>query len=134
MIPLSRHLPPAMILSIVRGDLLRGYTDRDRGARSIELYLRPFATPDGRDALMRHLLALDARELTALAPRLREIPAPTAIVWGKNDPFLPASLGQRLQKAIPTARFTAVPDASHFLPEESPEAIAHAVTELLSSS
>lgn len=133
MIPLTRHLPPGVILSIVRGDLLRGYTDKDRGARSIELYLRPFATAEGRDALMKHLVALDSRELAALTPRLKEVSAPTAVVWGKGDPFLPNALGQRLASAIPNAEHRIVPDGCHFTPEEAPEVVAAAVKDLLSS-
>lgn len=131
MIPLTRHLPPGMILSIVRGDLLRGYSDHERGARSIEQYLRPFATPEGRNALMRHLTALDARESMALAARLKEIAAPTAIIWGKGDPFLHHSLGKRLHDAIPDSTLRVIGDACHFTPEEAPEAIASTMKELL---
>src|ERR1044071_4662933 len=127
MVPLTRHLPPGMILSVVRGDLLRGYADHERGARSVEQYLRPFATPEGRDALMRHLMALDARESMAYSSRLKEITAPTAIVWGKGDPFLPHTLGKRLQGAIEGATLSVIADACHFTPEEAPEAIASTV-------
>jgi pimeloyl-ACP methyl ester carboxylesterase len=131
MLPLTRHLPPGMILSIVRGDLLRGYADRDRGTRSVELYLRPFATTEGRDALMRHLTALDPRESMALAPRLKEISAPTTVVWGKSDPFLPVALGRRLQAAIAGASLRVVDNAGHFTPEEAPEPVSNAIAELL---
>jgi pimeloyl-ACP methyl ester carboxylesterase len=131
MLPLTRHLPPMWLLSILRSDLLRGYEDHDRGARSIELYVRPFASSDGRDAFMEHLLALDSADTVALAPRLKDIVAPTAIVWGRNDPFLPTSLGARLQRAIPGATMEVVSTARHFTPEDTPAKIGDALAELL---
>jgi pimeloyl-ACP methyl ester carboxylesterase len=131
LMPLTRRLPAPIVLSLVRNNLLRGYADRDRGARSLDMYLRPFATPDGRDALMRHLRALDRAETTALGGRLREISAPTAIVWGKHDPFLPSELAERLRSAIPGARAHIAADARHFTPEEAPQTIADAVAALV---
>ncbi|HKO17105.1 MAG TPA: alpha/beta hydrolase [Gemmatimonadaceae bacterium] len=131
MLPLTRHLPTTWLLSILRSDLLRGYVDHERGARSIELYVRPFASPEGRDAFMQHLLALNSADTIALAPRLKDIVAPTAIVWGEHDPFLPLSLGRRLQRAIPGATLQVVPGARHFTPEDAPRRIAEALAELL---
>ena len=131
MLPLTRHLPATWLLSILRSDLLRGYQDHDRGARSIELYVRPFASVEGRDAFMEHLLALDSSETTALAPRLKNIVAPTSIVWGRHDPFLPLALGKRLQEEIPGATLDIVPNGSHYIPEDVPARIGDALTTLL---
>ena len=108
-LPLTRHLPATWMLSVVQRDLQRGYTEYERGHMSVEKYLRPFATPEGRDAFVEHLLALDARETAALAPRLRDIVAPTAIIWGAHDPFLPTTLGRRLQSAINAATLDVLP-------------------------
>jgi pimeloyl-ACP methyl ester carboxylesterase len=132
MLPLTRHLPPSWILSVVRADLLRGYEDHDRGSHGIDLYLRPFGDAEGRDALMMHLDALDCGETRALAPRLKHIVSPTTILWGGKDPFLPATLGDRLRAAIPGSTLEIVPDAKHFLPEESAHRVASAVGKLLS--
>lgn len=131
MLPLTRHLPATWLLSILRTDLLRGYQDHDRGARSIELYVRPFASAEGRDVFMEHLLALESTESAALASRLREIVVPTTILWGRHDPFLPLSLGKRLQEAIPESTLEVVPTASHFLPEDAPAKIGDALAALL---
>lgn len=131
MIPLTRHLPPTWLHSIVHADLLRGYAAPDRAARAVDRYLRPFATPEGRDALMAHLGALDAAETAALAPRLRDMVQPTSVLWGAADPFLPVTLGQRLAGTIPSATLEVVPDAGHFLPEEAPERVARSITALL---
>lgn len=132
MLPLTRHLPATWLLSILRTDLLRGYQDHDRGARSIELYVRPFGGVEGRDAFMEHLLALDSSETASLAPRLKDIVAPTAIVWGRYDPFLPMALGQRLHETIPGATLEVVPNGSHFTPEDAPARVGDVLADLLS--
>lgn len=131
MFPLTRHLPPSWILSAVRADLLRGYVDHERGSRDVDVFLRPFADGEGRDALMTHLLALDPAQTQALAPRLKDIVSPTAILWGSHDPFLPAELGERLRSAIPGSTLEVIPDARHFLPEEAEHRVAATIASLL---
>jgi pimeloyl-ACP methyl ester carboxylesterase len=131
MLPLTRHLPPQWILSVLRSDLLRGYLASDRGQHSVEMYVRPFASPEGRDALVKHLGALDAAETRSMAPRLKHIVAPTAIVWGAEDPFLPVEMSRRLQEAIPDSTLDIIPDVRHFTPEEAPERIGEVLTKLL---
>lgn len=131
MLPLTRHLPPSWILSVVRADLLRGYVDHDKGSHDVDLFLRPFLEDAGRDAFVRHLEALDNGETQALTPRLKDIVSPTAILWGRRDPFLPAALGERLHQAIAHSTLNVMPDARHFLPAESSHAVAACVGALL---
>jgi pimeloyl-ACP methyl ester carboxylesterase len=131
-LPLTRHLPPTWLLSVVRSDLLRGYTDASEGTHSIDRYVKPFAGAEGRDALVAHLTALDAAETAALDTRLGTLVQPTSVVWGAHDPFLPATIGRRLQEAIPGATLDVIADARHFTPEESPEHVARAIGALLS--
>lgn len=131
MLPLTRHLPPNWLLSVLRTDLLRGYVDDIKGGHSIERYVKPFATVEGRDAFFEHLLALDPRDTAALAPRLKDIVAPTAVVWGAHDPFLPTSIAQCLARDIPGATLDTIADGRHFTPEEHPERVAAAIERVL---
>lgn len=131
MLPLTRHLPATWLLSILRTDLLRGYTEASRATHSIEKYVRPFASLEGRDVFMRHLASLDSADTAALTPRLKDIVAPTAILWGAEDPFLPMGIGARLGEAIPGSTFEVLPGSRHFVPEESPERVAAVVADLL---
>jgi pimeloyl-ACP methyl ester carboxylesterase len=130
-LPLTRYLPATWILGIVKSDLQRGYAEHERGVHSIDQYLKPFGSPEGRDVLVAHLLALDSAETMAIAPRLRDIVAPTALVWGAHDPFLTLALARRLQEAIPRATLETISDVRHFTPEEAPESVAAVLTELL---
>jgi pimeloyl-ACP methyl ester carboxylesterase len=130
-LPVTRYLPPAWLLSMVRAELERGYGDATRAAHSIDKYVRPFSTMEGRAALVRHIAALDARETAALGPRLRDIAVPAAVLCGGNDPFLPQSIGRKLAESIPDATLDVIPGARHFLPEDAPRQVADALTTLL---
>jgi pimeloyl-ACP methyl ester carboxylesterase len=129
--PVARHLPPALFLPMVRGGLIRGYADRSRGAHSAAHYVRPFHTTEGRDALVRHLIELDSADTAALTLRLKDVDRPTAIVWGEDDPFLPAGIARQLHDAIPGSTLDIIPGARHFTPEEAPRRIGDALAALL---
>ena len=131
MLPLTRHLPPTWVLTALRKELLRGYTDHELGTHSIDRYVKPFATAEGRNALVEHLLALDPAETAALAPRLKDLVMPTAVVAGAHDPFLPPGVAERLRDDVPGATLDVIADGRHFLPEESPEAVAAVIGRLL---
>lgn len=131
MLPLARHLPAEWLLSLLRSELTRGYIEHERAAHSVEMYARPFASPEGRDTLVQHLRDLDCADTLALAPRLKDIVAPTAIAWGSEDPFLPPAVARRLHEAIPGSTLELVPDVRHFVPEEAPQHMASVLTALL---
>ena len=80
---------------------------------------------------VEHLLALDPAETSSLAPRLKDLVMPTAVVAGAHDPFIPLATAERLRVDVPGATLDVVPDARHFVPEESPEAVAGVVSRLL---
>jgi pimeloyl-ACP methyl ester carboxylesterase len=123
-LPLTRLLPTTWILSALRSEMERGYAQEVRGARSIDIYIRPFCSPEGRDVLVEHLEALDPEETVALGPRLGEIMAPTAVITGAHDPFFASHLARQLHEAIPHSTLDVIPDVRHFTPEEAPEAIS----------
>jgi pimeloyl-ACP methyl ester carboxylesterase len=130
-LPLTRHLPATWLLGVLKTDLTRGYVDADLASRSIEKYTKPFATPAGRDLLVAHLEALDSADTVELGARLGAIPAPTSIIHGAHDPFLPLSAARRLYAAIRGSTLDILDAGRHFLPEESPERVAELIAELI---
>ena len=129
--PLTRHLPGSWIGSILRADLLRGYSSTELGVHSVDQFSRPFCEPDGVETLVAHLGAMNASETVAQGTQLKDVVVPTAIVWGADDPFLPVDLGRRLHDAIPGSTLDVVAAGRHFLPEESPERVSDVVQSLL---
>lgn len=62
---------------------------------------------------------------------LGHIRVPCAIVWGGRDPFFPVAIGERTAARVPNAILTVLPDSGHFLPQEDPEGVVRAVSNLL---
>jgi len=129
--PVTRFLPPALLTRVLRADVVRGYGDPERANRSIDLYLRPFDGPDGRNAAAAHIKGLPGIDTSSLASRLRVIAAPTAIVCGQHDRAIPPSVARRLHEQIPGSTLDIIPGARHFTPEESPQQVAEAIERLL---
>lgn len=130
-LPLTRHLPATLLLGVLKTELARGFVDHELGHRSIERYIKSFATPAGRELLVGHLEALDSADTMEIGARLGSVPAPTTIVHGAHDPFLPLSGARRLQAAIRGSRLEIIESGRHFLPEESPERLADLIAALI---
>jgi pimeloyl-ACP methyl ester carboxylesterase len=128
---LMGRVAPRWMLAVLRADLERGYEAGERGTRSIERFLRPFASAEGRGTFVQHLRALDPRETRAMAGELGAISAPTTVIWGAGDPFLSTKLGRQLADAIPGASLEVLPGARHFTPEDAPRPVADALAALL---
>jgi pimeloyl-ACP methyl ester carboxylesterase len=131
LLPIARLLPANVVLSLIRPELMRGYADREVGQHDVDRFLRTCESENGFDSLLAQLAAMDASETMALAPRLPAMTQPTAIVWGEHDPFLRRDVGERLRDTIPGAELHVVPDASHFVPLDSPQSVASVIARLL---
>ena len=129
--PLARIAPPALLASLVHGSVRRGFADPQRSHLTLDTCLRQFTSVPGRDALSAHLGAIGRCDTAAWSSRLGELALPAAVIWGADDPFYPPALGQRLQAAISGATFTIIPGASHFVPEDTPNALLRVLTDLL---
>jgi len=89
----------------------------------IETYLRPFVRSEKRTSELPHfVLAFDNKHTLVIEPRLRELKAPTLIVWGKDDVYFPVKWADWLAETIPGAKKPVkLEGARIFFPEERPE-------------
>ncbi|GAP55912.1 non-heme chloroperoxidase, partial [Arthrobacter sp. Hiyo6] len=70
-------------------------------------------TPIGADAFLRQQQAVVQRaDLQSMLP---SIACPTAIIHGAGDRLIPISAAEEMAAALPTAQFTVVEGAGHFL-------------------
>jgi pimeloyl-ACP methyl ester carboxylesterase len=90
----------------------------------IETYLRPHLRSEQRTRdLQRFVAAFDHKHTVAIEPQLRQLRAPTLIVWGTDDVYFPAKWAHWLAKTIPGAKPPVeLPGARIFFPEERAEA------------
>ena len=65
--------------------------------------------------------------------RLQSIKAPTLLIWGEKDAFIPVSNAQDYLKAMPQAKLVTLPGVGHVLHEEAPQASVQAVLDFLSA-
>ena len=70
------RMPSWFWLPLLRGTIARSYSDPDRGKRSAEMYLAPFAEGNGAKVLRKHLADLTNGEIGAIRDRVFEIRLP----------------------------------------------------------
>lgn len=102
-------------------------------------YLAPFPTPETRRALLCWSRDIPVNEGDASWDDFKHIEdnlrlfsnTPVLIVWGMLDPVLPPDVLEMWRRIYPGARVVEIPDASHFLQEDSPDAVLGAIGEFL---
>lgn len=121
---------PATAERAVREAFARGMGHPERLLpEDLELFVEPWREDPG--ALLRAARALDGMGLAGAAARIREQAIPVLVLWGEEDPWLPASLAERLQDEIGEAAVALLPGCSHFVLEDAPETVAPIVFEFL---
>jgi pimeloyl-ACP methyl ester carboxylesterase len=134
---LWKRLSPAWLASALHAALLPCFAHRDVGARSLDVYLKPFRLRDGRDAACAQLSALRlsrADTVQALTPGA--IGCPTALVLGDSDPFLNEARSARVVEWVKAATndgatVHTLPGVAHVAPEEAPDRLGTLVSELI---
>jgi pimeloyl-ACP methyl ester carboxylesterase len=129
--PLTRVGPTGLLAGLVHGSARRGFADPARTDFTLDTCLRPFTNGQGRAVLTHHLAASVRCDTAEWSPRLGTFASPAAVIWGRDDPFLPTALGERLAAAIPGATFEVLAGARHFVPEDTPDQLTRAIRRLL---
>jgi cis-3-alkyl-4-acyloxetan-2-one decarboxylase len=112
----------------LRRELARGIIDQ----RSLDSYVGWMSgDPAGGRWLMRFFADYRVAPHAELRAGLGGISCPTAIVWGRRDPYLAPLIAEELAACIPGAELTMFDDAGHFVMEERPEETMSALTRLL---
>lgn len=126
----QEQVTPDFVEQVVKLALDLGMGHRDRVAdEDIEEYVRPWR----RDpmALVRAARGIDGVGLTGTEARLGGLSVRTLILWGEDDPYQPAGLAERLGDLMPGATVGLLPDCSHYVLEDAPEAVAPVIVEYL---
>ncbi len=94
----------------------------------VDQYYAPVAEP-GYGRALRGVL----REFRfdGLRGRLERIGAPTLLLWGEQDRWVPPTVGRAMATELPRSAFVTLPHVGHAVPEEAPAALTHLLVELL---
>lgn len=77
---------------------------------------------------LQRITGADAMHVDA---RLREIAAPTTIIWGADDGVLPRDYGEALRDAIPNATFHVIERAAHIPHIQNPKRVLACLSSIL---
>jgi pimeloyl-ACP methyl ester carboxylesterase len=95
----------------------------------VDGYIQPWRA-DPR-AFFRAVRSLTGKGLAGRDAELGELDSPALIIWGEDDPYLPAALAERLGEAIPFSTVALLPGCSHFITEDAPQTVGPLVYEFL---
>ena len=105
LLPLAPLMPDAFLLSRLRHEVERGFGDRVRAARSIDIYVRPFTGPEGALALVAHIKGLSMNDRDVHAG-LSSLDIPAAVVSDAATACCRSTQGKRSPPEFPTRRST----------------------------
>lgn len=120
---------------LLHNSLSKGLVNKNNYTADLRAAMvKPFHGKTGRAALLRNLRWGRPAEFFADYPHImQEINTSTLIIQGKQDPFIPLSHAQRLQKDITNAQLVIIENGAHFLPIDTPEQVAEAINEFIRS-
>lgn len=81
----------------------------------------------GQDAFYRQIAQADESYTIEFETLLESVSAPTHIIWGADDAWIPPDRASRLQAAIPGSTSTIIEGAGHLVQEDAPAAVAIAI-------
>lgn len=107
----------------------QGLTHKEKFTTELlKAFSDPFADKEGRAALLRNLRWGRPGFVFQDYPRIiQSIAVPTLIIQGRQDPYIPASQAERMREMIAGAKLVYIEDGSHFLPIDTPEAVAQEI-------
>jgi pimeloyl-ACP methyl ester carboxylesterase len=104
----------------------------DRGVE--DALIAPWLGPAGQSAFYRQIAQGDQRHTDEIEPLFDQITAPTLVIWGEADPWIPAARGAELCQRIPAARLALLPTAGHLVQEDQPDELTRLLGEHLDAA
>ncbi len=113
---------PILGAKTLRGRLAHAHAHQTPSARArVDTWLRALRGVEGRESGIASLVA--TADLRQVGARLSRIHKRALVVWGRDDPVVPATHGQRIVRELKGARLTVL-DAGHSPHEERPDVVA----------
>lgn len=81
-------------------------------------------TDEEQAAFYRQIAQADEALTAEFEPLLGDVAAPTRIIWGTDDTWIPADRAGRLSRSIPGATVSLVPGAGHLIQYDAPATLA----------
>jgi pimeloyl-ACP methyl ester carboxylesterase len=85
--------------------------------------MAPWLSADGQSAFYRQIAHGDQRHTDEIEPLYDQICAPTLVIWGEADPWIPVARGVELTGRIRGARLEVLSSSGHLVQEDEPAAV-----------
>lgn len=95
-------------------------------------YLAPYVGEEGLNHLL--LLARSVDDEDTEESDLGQLPQPTLVVWGDQDPWVGPRFADRLAELVPGARVVHLPGVGRLVPEEAPDTLVSLLLEFIGAS
>ena len=106
---------------VVEWNLRRVYHHGDRVSdETVDAYYDRLRTEHALDAQVSLAKSIDFDLFEEYIVRLPEIQAPTLIIWGENDRWVPLECGYNFRRDIPNSKLVVIPECGHVPQEEHP--------------
>jgi len=131
--PIIRQLMMATLdIGVFRIVVKRGIFHKEKVTDELMGYFwKPMKTSNGRKAFLHFASCLKNTDLTEISQNLKTLSIPVQIIRGEADVYLSASIAQKLNNEIPGSELVLVPDAGHFIQEDSPDRLVECILEFL---
>lgn len=93
----------------------------------MDLFMKPLKKSGGRKAFLHFARCLNNADLMEIAEDLKKIDLPVLIIRGDADPYLGASIAERLHEEIPGSRLIRIATGGHWIQEDEPVQIAQSL-------
>lgn len=96
--------------------------------------IAPWLGALGQSAFYRQISHGDQQHTEELEPLYGQIAAPTLVIWGEADPWIPVARGIELAGLIRQARLELMPTAGHLVQEDQPDELLRLLREHLDAA
>lgn len=111
-------VPPRALLRRVLREIT--HPDVPISEEQVEGYAAPLDRPGTRRAILEAARQVLPQGLDAVVARYPRMTLPTLLLWGRQDPVVPLSVGERLARDLPRARLEVLDRCGHLPQEERP--------------
>jgi pimeloyl-ACP methyl ester carboxylesterase len=122
---------PGYIHEAILRAYIAGAVHRRLSEREMDRYVEPWLGDQGQAAFYRQIAQMDDRHTDEIQHRYDDVRCPVTILWGEQDTWIPVARGRTLASRIRGAGFHVVPEASHLVPEDAPEAVVSTVLDFV---
>lgn len=123
-------LPGALHEGLVRA-YVAGASAAGLAPEALDALVAPWLGDEDQAAFYRQIAQADEAHTAVLEPLLGAVTAPSLIVWGEDDAWIPVDRAHRLHAAIPGSELALIAGAGHLVHLDRPDALAAVLSEWL---